>query len=125
MLAAVGMRTAASCLWGDKTSSLLVASPAAPGDADCGWVVRMRLFEECLQHGPQGASYSLGWLAPCIGSHYLVRTKHLKAVGGIGPELVRARCPAGRAHGGNGGCVGVAHGDSCLGVARLMPVSSL
>ncbi len=51
------------------------------------WSARGRLFVEASLHGALEAGYS-GRLAPlCIGSHYAVRTRALKAIGGLGPEL--------------------------------------
>lgn len=51
------------------------------------WVARTRLHTEAAFHGIFQAGYS-GTMAPmCIGSHYAVRTKALKEVGGLGPEL--------------------------------------
>ena len=51
------------------------------------WSARGRLYVEASLHGALEAGYS-GKLAPlCIGSHYAVRTKALKAIGGLGPEL--------------------------------------
>jgi cellulose synthase (UDP-forming) len=47
----------------------------------------MRLFAEGNLHGSLQASYSEEWMPCCIGSHYVVRTTHLKAAGGVGPEL--------------------------------------
>ena len=45
---------------------------------------RGRLYAESMLHGPLQA----GHYAPlCIGSHYAVRTKALKEIGGLGPEL--------------------------------------
>jgi cellulose synthase (UDP-forming) len=51
------------------------------------WSARGRLYVEASLHGALEAGYS-GRLAPlCIGSHYAVRTRALKAIGGLGPEL--------------------------------------
>lgn len=56
-------------------------------NADKSWSARGRLYVEASLHGALEAGYS-GRLAPlCIGSHYAVRTKALKAIGGLGPEL--------------------------------------
>jgi cellulose synthase/poly-beta-1,6-N-acetylglucosamine synthase-like glycosyltransferase len=51
------------------------------------WVARGRLFLESTLHGTLQAGYNGGWVPMCIGSHYAVRTKALKAIGGLGPEL--------------------------------------
>jgi cellulose synthase (UDP-forming) len=51
------------------------------------WSARGRLYVEGSLHGPLQAGYT-GGLAPlCIGSHYAVRTRALKQIGGLGPEL--------------------------------------
>ncbi|KAL4447730.1 hypothetical protein ABPG75_004949 [Micractinium tetrahymenae] len=71
----------------DAVGYAAMPSICGANEKDHGWVVRMRLFLESLMHGSQGAAMSAGWLPCCIGSHYAVRTRHLKAVGGIGPEL--------------------------------------
>lgn len=56
-------------------------------NAGQSWAARTRLFTEAAFHGLFQAGYS-GALAPmCIGSHYAVRTKALREIGGLGPEL--------------------------------------
>lgn len=56
-------------------------------NAERSWTARGRLYVEGTLHGPLQAGYS-GGLAPlCIGSHYAVRTRALKVIGGLGPEL--------------------------------------
>ncbi len=51
------------------------------------WAARTRLYTEAVFHGVFQAGYA-ALLAPmCIGSHYAVRTRALRAVGGLGPEL--------------------------------------
>lgn len=56
-------------------------------NAGKSWSARGRLYVEASLHGALEAGYS-GRLAPlCIGSHYAVRTRALKAIGGLGPEL--------------------------------------
>ena len=51
------------------------------------WAARTRLHTEGGFHGILQAGYSNGFAPMCIGSHYAVRTKALRAVGGLGPEL--------------------------------------
>lgn len=51
------------------------------------WVVRARVDAEATLHGALQAGYNDGWAPMCIGSHYAVRTKALKEIGGLGPEL--------------------------------------
>ena len=51
------------------------------------WSARGRLFAEAIMHGPLQAGYSDGFAPLCIGSHYAVRTRALREIGGLGPEL--------------------------------------
>ena len=51
------------------------------------WAARTRLHAESAFHGVLQTGYSRLMTPLCIGSHYAVRTKALKAVGGLGPEL--------------------------------------
>jgi cellulose synthase (UDP-forming) len=51
------------------------------------WAARTRLHTEGGFHGILQAGYSNGFAPMCIGSHYAVRTKALREVGGLGPEL--------------------------------------
>lgn len=56
-------------------------------NAEQSWAARTRLHTEAGFHGVFQAGYT-GLLSPiCIGSHYAVRTKALRDVGGLGPEL--------------------------------------
>lgn len=56
-------------------------------NASASWAARGRLYAEATLHGPLQAGYTDGWAPLCIGSHYAVRTKALKEIGGLGPEL--------------------------------------
>ena len=56
-------------------------------NAHRSWSARARLHAEALMHGPLQAGYSAGWAPLCIGSHYAVRTRSLREIGGLGPEL--------------------------------------
>lgn len=56
-------------------------------NAGQSWAARGRLFAEATLHGTLQAGYTNGWAPLCIGSHYAVRTKALKEIGGLGPEL--------------------------------------
>jgi cellulose synthase (UDP-forming) len=65
-----------------------VAAPSiCDANAEDSWAARGRLYREAPFHGP----FQLGHvdrLAPvCIGSHYGVRTRALREVGGLGPDL--------------------------------------
>ena len=51
------------------------------------WAARTRLHSEAMFHGALQAGYSRGWAPMCIGSHYTLRTRALKQIGGLGPEL--------------------------------------
>jgi len=51
------------------------------------WAARARLYIEAMFHGALQAGYSGGWAPMCIGSHYAVRTRALRQIGGLGPEL--------------------------------------
>ncbi|WP_265516783.1 glycosyltransferase family 2 protein [Nitratireductor luteus] len=79
------------------------------------WSARGRLYAEASMHGSLQAGYN-GGLAPlCIGSHYAVRTRALKAIGGLGPELAEDHSTTlmMNAHGWQGvhAMDAIAHGD--------------
>jgi len=65
-----------------------VSAPSVcAANAAQSWAARARLHTEAGFHGVFQAGYA-GILAPmCIGSHYAVRTRALREVGGLGPEL--------------------------------------
>lgn len=56
-------------------------------NAKASWAARGRLYWEAVWHGPVQLGHNGGLAPVCIGSHYAVRTKALKEIGGIGPEL--------------------------------------
>jgi cellulose synthase/poly-beta-1,6-N-acetylglucosamine synthase-like glycosyltransferase len=64
---------------------------AAPSicDANGGtsWAARGRLHREAVWHGAVQLGHSDGLAPMCIGSHYAVRTRALRDIGGLGPEL--------------------------------------
>jgi cellulose synthase (UDP-forming) len=65
-----------------------VSAPSiCDSNAGSSWTARGRLYSEAIMHGPLQAGYSNGFATLCIGSHYAVRTKALKEIGGLGPEL--------------------------------------
>lgn len=71
----------------DPAVGYVTAPSICSANADKSWAARTRLYTEAAFHGVFQSGYS-GTLAPmCIGSHYAVRTKALKAIGGLGPEL--------------------------------------
>ncbi|KXU92963.1 glycosyl transferase [Caballeronia megalochromosomata] len=65
-----------------------VSAPSiCDSNASGSWAARGRLHAEAALHGALQAGHN-GGLAPlCIGSHYAVRTKALRDIGGLGPEL--------------------------------------
>lgn len=65
-----------------------VSAPSiCSSNAGTNWAARTRLDTEAAFHGVLQAGYSNGFAPMCIGSHYAVRTKALRQVGGLGPEL--------------------------------------
>ena len=56
-------------------------------NAATSWAARGRLFAEASLHGALQCGYAAGGAPLCIGSHYAVRTKALREIGGLGPEL--------------------------------------
>ncbi|MFG2309882.1 glycosyltransferase family 2 protein [Streptomyces sp. NPDC048566] len=64
---------------------------AAPSmcDANDGrsWAARGRVHREAVWHGAVQLGHSDGLAPMCIGSHYAVRTRALRDIGGLGPEL--------------------------------------
>lgn len=65
-----------------------VSAPSlCDANAAGSWSARGRLFAEASLHGALQVGYNNGWAPLCIGSHYAVRTRALKQIGGLGPEL--------------------------------------
>jgi cellulose synthase (UDP-forming) len=65
-----------------------VSAPSICGrNAAESWAARTRLHTEAGFHGIFQAGYAAVLSPMCIGSHYAVRTRALRAVGGLGPEL--------------------------------------
>lgn len=64
---------------------------AAPSVCDANgagsWSARGRLHREAVWHGAVQLGHSDGLAPMCIGSHYAVRTRALRDIGGLGPEL--------------------------------------
>jgi len=71
----------------DNRVGYVSAPSICDNNADESWAARARLYAEGSLHGPLQAGYSNNWAPLCIGSHYAVRTKALKEIGGLGPEL--------------------------------------
>ena len=68
-----------------------VGYTAAPSVCDANarnsWAARGRLYCEATFHGPFQMGHNAGLAPICIGSHYAVRTRAIRDIGGIGPEL--------------------------------------
>lgn len=65
-----------------------VAAPSlCDVNAENSWAARARLWAEATLHGALQSGYNHHWAPLCIGSHYAVRTRALREIGGIGPEL--------------------------------------
>lgn len=64
---------------------------AAPSVCDANsahsWAARGRLHREAIWHGAVQLGHIAGLAPMCIGSHYAVRTRALRQIGGLGPEL--------------------------------------
>lgn len=65
-----------------------VAAPSiCDTNAGVSWAARGRLHREAVWHGPIQLGHCDGLAPMCIGSHYAVRTRALRDIGGLGPEL--------------------------------------
>jgi cellulose synthase (UDP-forming) len=65
-----------------------VSAPSiCDSNSDISWSAKGRLYSEALMHGTLQAGYTNDFAPLCIGSHYAVRTRALKEIGGLGPEL--------------------------------------
>jgi cellulose synthase/poly-beta-1,6-N-acetylglucosamine synthase-like glycosyltransferase len=71
----------------DPKIGYVCAPSVCDANEDIGWTVKGRLYKEATLHGPVQAGSNAGFAPVCIGSHYAVRTKALREVGGLGPEL--------------------------------------
>lgn len=69
------------------TVGYVTAPSICDSNAQHSWAARGRLYSEAIMHGPLQAGYNAGFAPLCIGSHYAVRTKALREIGGLGPEL--------------------------------------
>lgn len=99
----------------DPTIGYVSAPSICDKNADRSWSARGRLYMEGTVHGLLQAAYSNGWAPLCIGSHYAVRTKALKEIGGLGPDLAEDHSTSlmMNAHGWRGthAIDAIAHGD--------------
>ncbi len=71
----------------DPAIGYVAAPSVCDTNAAGSWSARGRLFREASFHGAFQLGHSDGWGPTCIGSHYAVRTRALRDIGGIGPEL--------------------------------------
>jgi len=71
----------------DPAVGYVAAPSVCDANADVSWAARGRLYREATFHGAFQLGHSDGWGPLCIGSHYAVRTRALRDIGGIGPEL--------------------------------------
>jgi cellulose synthase (UDP-forming) len=71
----------------DPAIGYVAAPSVCDSNAAESWAARGRLFKEAPFHGPLQLGHSDGLAPVCIGSHYAVRTRALRDIGGIGPEL--------------------------------------
>lgn len=71
----------------DPAVGYVSAPSICDANAAESWAARGRLYVEASLHGALQVGYNNGWAPLCIGSHYAVRTRALKEIGGLGPEL--------------------------------------
>ncbi|MFI5955293.1 glycosyltransferase family 2 protein [Cryptosporangium sp. NPDC051539] len=71
----------------DDSIGYVAAPSVCDTNADVSWSARGRLYREAAFHGPYQAGCNAGYAPSCIGSHYAVRTRALRDIGGVGPEL--------------------------------------
>ncbi|MFF8595614.1 glycosyltransferase [Streptomyces sp. NPDC015220] len=74
-------------LFADPAVGYVAAPSVCDANARTSWSARGRLHREATFHGPMQLGHSVGLAPLCIGSHYAVRTRALRDIGGIGPEL--------------------------------------
>jgi cellulose synthase (UDP-forming) len=71
----------------DDSIGYVAAPSVCDSNAKSSWAARGRLYRESAFHGPYQAGCNGGYAPSCIGSHYAVRTRALRDIGGVGPEL--------------------------------------
>ena len=108
----------------DESVGYVSAPSICDKNAADSWSARGRLYVEAAVHGLLQAAYSNGWAPLCIGSHYAVRTKALREIGGLGPELAEDHSTSlmMNAHGWRGvhAFNAIAHGDGANTFADLV-----
>ena len=77
----------------DPAIGYVSAPSVCDTNAAVSWAARGRLYREATFHGAFQLGHSDGWAPACIGSHYAVRTRALRDIGGIGPELAEISQP--------------------------------
>lgn len=73
--------------FGDPAIGYVAAPSVCDATDGVSWAARGRLHREAIWHGAVQLGHSDGLAPMCIGSHYAVRTRALRDVGGLGPEL--------------------------------------
>ncbi|MFF5157112.1 glycosyltransferase family 2 protein [Streptomyces sp. NPDC000348] len=71
----------------DPAVGYVAAPSVCDANARASWSARGRLHREATFHGPMQLGHTDGLAPLCIGSHYAVRTRALRDIGGLGPEL--------------------------------------
>lgn len=72
----------------DPSIGYVSAPSMCDRNANQSWIAKGRLYTDATYHGILQTGHNGGWAPSCIGSSYAIRTKALKEIGGIGPELV-------------------------------------
>jgi cellulose synthase (UDP-forming) len=101
--------------FGDPRVGYVAAPSICDNNASESWSARGRLHAEGNLHGALQAGYTAIGSPLCFGSHYAVRTRALREIGGLGPELAEDHSTTMMfcAHGWRGAHAidAVAHGD--------------
>jgi cellulose synthase (UDP-forming) len=71
----------------DRAIGYVAAPSVCDANARWSWSARGRLYQEATWHGAVQLGHNGGLAPVCIGSHYAVRTRALREIGGLGPEL--------------------------------------
>lgn len=73
--------------FGDPAIGYVAAPSMCDANDAVSWAARGRSHREAVLHGAFQLGHSDGLAPMCIGSHYAVRTRALREIGGLGPEL--------------------------------------
>jgi cellulose synthase (UDP-forming) len=71
----------------DRAIGYVAAPSICDANAAESWAARGRLYREATFHGPFQLGHVDRFAPLCIGSHYGVRTRALREIGGLGPDL--------------------------------------